>query len=125
MTINGDRRSEPDETFAVYLGNPSGAVLGRSVGNAMIFDDDQSSLPSASIGDVKVVEGNAGQSVAVFDVTLDRPNSTTVTVHYATAPGTVPQAPTTPPLGHPELPARNDDEDALVARQRRYDGRRQ
>jgi ELWxxDGT repeat protein len=39
-------------------------------------------------GDAEVVEGNVGLTTAVFTVTLTTPNTTTVTVSYATADGT-------------------------------------
>ncbi|MGH7495576.1 MAG: DUF7594 domain-containing protein, partial [bacterium] len=45
-------------------------------------------LPSLSINDVTVTEGNAGTVNAVFSVTLSASSSQTVTVHYATTNGT-------------------------------------
>ncbi|MCG3200065.1 MAG: hypothetical protein GHCLOJNM_04594 [bacterium] len=45
-------------------------------------------LPTLSIGDVTITEGNAGQSAAVFAVTLSAASGQTVTVGYATANGT-------------------------------------
>jgi chitinase len=41
-----------------------------------------------SVGDVTVVEGDTGTSKARFDVTLDHASASTVTVPWATAPGT-------------------------------------
>jgi hypothetical protein len=41
-----------------------------------------------SIGDVTIVEGNAGSKNAVFTVSLSGASSQTVTVHYAVADGT-------------------------------------
>jgi len=45
-------------------------------------------LPSLSIGDVSVTEGNAGTTSAVFTVTLSPASGQTVTVNYATADNT-------------------------------------
>ena len=49
------------------------------------------SLPSLSINDVTVVEGNAGTVNAVFTVTLSAVSGQTVAVNYATADGTATQ----------------------------------
>jgi glucose/arabinose dehydrogenase len=49
-------------------------------------------LPTLSIGDISVQEGNSGTTNAVFTVTLSSAASQTVTVQYATANGTA-QAP--------------------------------
>jgi len=46
------------------------------------------SLPSVSINDVTVTEGNSGTTNAVFTVTLSAASSQTVTVNYSTANGT-------------------------------------
>jgi hypothetical protein len=46
------------------------------------------SLPTLSINDVSVTEGNTGTTVAVFTVTLSASSTQTVTVNYATANGT-------------------------------------
>jgi len=45
-------------------------------------------LPSLSIGDASVSEGNSGTVQAVFTVTLSEATDQPVTVHYATADGT-------------------------------------
>jgi hypothetical protein len=46
------------------------------------------SVPSLSIGDVSVTEGNSGTTLATFTVTLSATSASTVTVNYATADGT-------------------------------------
>src|SRR5256885_3243288 len=56
-----------------------------------ILDDDP--LPSLSINNVTVTEGNTGTTNANFIVTLSPASSRTVTVNYATADGTA-NAPT-------------------------------
>jgi hypothetical protein len=45
-------------------------------------------LPTLSIGDVAVTEGNTGNTTANFSVTLSAPVSSAVTVSYSTLPGT-------------------------------------
>jgi hypothetical protein len=55
-------------------------------GNA--FTVFQTPLPSVSISDVSVTEGNAGMAVATFTVDLSEASSQTVTVGYTTANGT-------------------------------------
>jgi len=40
ITVNGDTASEPDETFFVNLGSPTGAVLGTGQGRGTITNDD-------------------------------------------------------------------------------------
>jgi hypothetical protein len=40
VTVTGDRKREPHETFTVRLSNASGATLNRSVGTATILNDD-------------------------------------------------------------------------------------
>ncbi|MEQ1903443.1 MAG: S8 family serine peptidase [Pirellulaceae bacterium] len=45
-------------------------------------------LPSLSINDVTLAEGNSGPSTAIFTVTLSAASTSTVTVNFATADGT-------------------------------------
>ncbi|MFN8094776.1 MAG: Calx-beta domain-containing protein [Vicinamibacteria bacterium] len=79
---------EPNETFTVTLSSPSGATLADGVGLGTITNDDTAPLPTLSIGDVAVAEGNSGTSAATFTVTLSAASTSTVTVAYATANGT-------------------------------------
>ncbi|MDX6650775.1 MAG: large repetitive protein [Solirubrobacteraceae bacterium] len=50
-----------------------------------------SAAPTLSIDDVSVTEGNSGQTVAKFTVTLSETSATPVTVNYATADDTAKQ----------------------------------
>ncbi len=70
VLVNGDTITEPNETFFVNLTNASGATIadGQAVGN--INNDDTAPLPSLSVGDVSLTEGNSGTSVMTFTVTL-------------------------------------------------------
>src|SRR3989442_7796277 len=59
-------------------------TLSRSAG--AIANDD--GVPSLSINDVTVTEGNSGTTDAVFNVSLSAPSGQSITVNYATADGT-------------------------------------
>jgi hypothetical protein len=86
VAVNGDASNEATETFAVSLNNPVNVGIARAVATGTIVDDDP--LPSLSVNDVAVTEGNAGIADAVFTVTLSPPSGRTVTVAFATAAGT-------------------------------------
>lgn len=86
VTVLGDTRSEGDETFFVNLSSPSNATIADGQGLGTIRNDD--TLPTLSINNVTVTEGNTGTTAAVFTVTLSAVSGQTVTVNYATANGT-------------------------------------
>jgi hypothetical protein len=86
VSVFGDTVYEGNETFNLYLTQPANALLGRGVGTATIVNDDPS--VSLSVGDASVLEGNSGLIGAIFTVTLSAASTQTVTVNYATAPGT-------------------------------------
>ncbi len=96
QTVNvgviGDATYEANETFSVALSNPSGATLSRGTATGTITNDDAdqppSTLPSASIADVSVTEGNGAHAHFMFNVSLSKASTTPVTVQYATANGT-------------------------------------
>ena len=83
--VNGDAITEPNEYFFVNLGPPTNARIARGQGVATILNDDP---PAISIRDASVIEGTGVATSAVFTVTLSVPTTATVTVAYATAPGT-------------------------------------
>jgi hypothetical protein len=83
VTINGDTLSEANETFKVNLSNPMGGTIADGQGIGTILDDDP--LPSLSITDARVAEGNSGTRNANFSVILSRASGQDVTVRYATA----------------------------------------
>jgi hypothetical protein len=88
VTINGDTSVEADETFAVNLSAASGATIADASGQGTIVNDDVAPpLPTLSIGDVTVTEGNAAVT-ATFTVSLSAAATGAVTVNYATADGT-------------------------------------
>ena len=86
VTVNGDTINEADEIFQVNLSNASNATIGDNQGIGTINNDD--AVPSLSINDVSVSEGNAGTSNATFTVSLSAASGQTVLVNYATGDGT-------------------------------------
>ena len=80
-----DSDDEPDEAFTVRLSNPDRATLADDSGSGTIEDDDDTvnTLPTLSIGDATVIEGET----ASFEVTLTGTSTQTVTVAYETAGG--------------------------------------
>ncbi len=89
VLVNGDTLNEPSETFFVNVTNVTNAIVSDAQGVGTIVNDDP--LPSLSIDDVTVPEGNAGTVDAVFTVTLSAASGQTVSVNYATADGTATQ----------------------------------
>ncbi|MCC3255200.1 putative Ig domain-containing protein [Xanthomonas campestris pv. armoraciae] len=86
VLVKGDTLSEPNETFFVNVSNVSGAGVSDAQGQGTIVNDD--ALPSLSIDDVSVNEGNSGTTTATFTVTLSAASGQTVSVNYASADGT-------------------------------------
>ena len=89
VLVNGETLNEPSETFFVNVTNVINAVVVDGQGVGTIVNDDP--LPSLSINDATVIEGNAGTVNAVFTVTLSAASGQTVSVNYATADGTATQ----------------------------------
>ena len=87
VTVNGDSDVEPDETFFVNLSGATNASIADNQGQGLIQNDDFS-VPSLSINDVSLNEGNTGTTAFNFTVNLTPVSSQVVTVNYATANGT-------------------------------------
>src|SRR5207244_3524727 len=87
ITVVNDALDEDDETIRITL-NPTNATLGAiATYTYTILDDDP--LPSLSINNASVTEGNNnGNNPATYTVTLSAVSGRTVTVNYATADGT-------------------------------------
>lgn len=89
VPIVGDTVPENTETFAVTLSAPRGAAVAAATGVGTILDNDSGGdPPQLSIGDVRVVEGNAGTTRAVFPISLNHAGAADVTVRATTADGT-------------------------------------
>jgi ribosomal protein L35AE/L33A/urease beta subunit len=90
VKVTGDTTAETNEKFSVNLTNAIGGTIADAIGLGTITDDDSGgppANPSFTIANVTVTEGNSGTVNAVFTPTLSAPSTSTVTVNYATAPG--------------------------------------
>lgn len=89
IALIDDLVHELDETVQITLSNPTpsaNVTLGIPMTHVFtILDNDP--LPTLSITDISVPEGNAGSVSGQFDVTLSAPTSQSVTVAYATQNG--------------------------------------
>ena len=83
IPILNDSIDEPTETFTLSISSSNNADVGDGNGTGTITDNDPP--PSMAIGDVTVVEGNAGDVNAVLTVTLSQASSFEVRVNYMTA----------------------------------------
>ncbi len=89
VAVNGDTTFEPSESFFVNLSGATNASISDNQGIGTITNDDPAPpVPTFSIDDVTIAEGNGGTSTATFNVTLSLASSNVVTVDYATADGT-------------------------------------
>ena len=61
MTVNGDTTVEANETLPVNLSTPNGATIADGTAIGTITNDDTAPLPTLSIADASVVEGNPGR----------------------------------------------------------------
>lgn len=82
VSVKGDLLNETDETFYVLLSSPTNATIGRGRGIGTIVNDD--AVPTISIERVIILEGNSGQKVAAFRLTLSAPSGQVVRVNYST-----------------------------------------
>ncbi len=80
VTVQGDTTSEPDETVAIILSNPTNATVSTATGTGTIEDNDTLSISSPSVD-----EGDSGSTDLVFTVSLNGSKTTAVTVNYADA----------------------------------------
>ncbi len=84
-----DADVEADESFKLVLSQLSGpAVLGNASADGTILNDDTAVLPSLSVNDVVVQEGDSGTTLATFTLSLSAASALAVSVDYATANGT-------------------------------------
>ena len=86
VTINGDTTFEPNETFFINLSSPVGATLADSQGQGTIANDDSAPvIPTISISDATITEGNSGTSLMTFTVSLSVASASPTTVTVSTA----------------------------------------
>jgi glucose/arabinose dehydrogenase len=86
VTINGDTTFEGDENFRFELSSPTNATITDNLGMGIISNDDP--VPTVSINDVSVTEGNSGTTNAAFTVSLSNPSNGTISVDYTTGNST-------------------------------------
>jgi hypothetical protein len=87
MYAVGDNIWENWEQVRIIMSDPVNATLaGTGIGTATIKADDP--IPGISINDVSIVEGNSGQNIVTFKVSLSNPSSDPgVRVNYTTVDG--------------------------------------
>jgi hypothetical protein len=84
VPIRGDSLAEPDEWLSVnILTGAKNVTIADAAGVVTIVDDDPR-LPSISISDAYLSEGNSGTSLMTFTVSLADANGQAVTVNFAT-----------------------------------------
>lgn len=86
VVINGDTLFEDDETFFMNLSNPVNVAIADGQGMGTIKNDDP--VPSITINDLTLVEGNTGTKPFSYTVRLSNPSSRQVTVQLTTADDT-------------------------------------
>jgi uncharacterized repeat protein (TIGR03806 family) len=85
ITVSGDTVYEADETFDVSLTAPANASLLDGSATGTIVNDD--ALPTLSVGNAQVTEGDSGLTSISFSVALSGVSSLDVTFDFATANG--------------------------------------
>ncbi len=85
VSVIGDTRFEPNETFTVSLSAPSNAQIATNSALGTILNDD--AQPTISISGTSRAEGNSGQTPFVFTVSLSSASAQTVSVNYTTEDG--------------------------------------
>ena len=85
VTVHGDTAIEASETFTVNLANPSVATTSVAQAEGRIINDD---LPSLSVADATVLEGNSSIVTATFLVQLSAPSGAPVSFDIATSNAT-------------------------------------
>ena len=88
VQLMDDSLNEGDETVVLRLTLPSSNLLLGEPSTAVLKIIDNDPLPTISIDDVTVGEGDSGTTNAVFTISLSAPSGRSVTVPIATQPGT-------------------------------------
>jgi len=86
VPVLGDTLYEADETFGVNLTTTGFANLLDPAAVGTIVNDD--AAPSLAIGDVQIIEGNAGMSEAQFAVSISEASGLPAQVGFSTSDGT-------------------------------------
>ena len=84
VSVAGDTRYEPDETFSVLLSDPVHATISQAQATASIMNDD--AIPELSVSAASIAEGTDAQaSIMTFTVSLSSASGMDVSVDYATS----------------------------------------
>jgi hypothetical protein len=86
VAVNGDLLDEADETFSVTLSNAGNALILDGQGTGTILDDDLA--PVVNVGERFVIEGDAGTTTVLVDISLSAQSGQAVSVDYFTTDGT-------------------------------------
>ncbi|MCZ2340934.1 MAG: hypothetical protein LC104_03960 [Bacteroidales bacterium] len=88
VPVLGDLVYEPNESFFVNLSNAVNGSIADTQGVGTIVNND--AVPNVSVTPTSrtVAEGNSGTTSVSFDIVLDRPSSTPITVTYTLVDGT-------------------------------------
>ena len=86
VQVSGDRRYELTENFKVNLTNANNALISQGTSIGTILDNDP--LPTITVQNTSIVEGDGEPTKAQFEVTLSESAGTPVTVEYETLDGT-------------------------------------
>ncbi len=89
VTVLGDTDFESDETFFLKLSNPQGATLAKAEAIGTIVDDDGPILlPTISVDDQSIAEGDNGEQNLTFHVSMHRTSLDPVSVGFWSIDGT-------------------------------------
>ena len=126
VQVSGDTAVEANETLTLTLSSPSGATIADGTAIGTITNDDTAPLPTLSVADATVSEGNSGAKDLAFTVTLSAAATGPVTVAYATSNGTATAGSDyTASQRHLDLRRRRDLQSGARAGERRHGGRGQ
>ena len=91
IPICSDSFNEANETVNLMLSLPTGGATIGTQNTAVLTINDDDPVPTLSINDVSLPEGNSLTTSFTFNVTLSAASGQTVTVHYQTADGSATQ----------------------------------
>lgn len=77
-----------DKTVNLFLNGPTGGAVAGSPIVALLNIHDNQSPPDLSISDLSMNEGDIGTTSFDFPVTLSKPSSLPISIHYQTIDGT-------------------------------------
>lgn len=85
VTILGDTRFENDERFTFRIISATGVAISRSSAVCTILNDDPLPLPTVTVTDVRLTEGQSAQKMFAFIVSLSERSPVEISVDYQTS----------------------------------------